>query len=103
MEANYGCAMCLCMFMMGMKGLPTACETDVMGAVSMLALLKASGVPPMYQDWDNNYKDEPNNALMSIAPIIWPALLRKSWRLPTWIFWRQRWEPTYPLGRLRDA
>jgi L-fucose isomerase-like protein len=35
--------------------MPAACETDVMGAVSMLALLKATGVAPVYQDWDNNY------------------------------------------------
>ena len=54
-EANYGCAVCLPMSMMGQKGQPSACETDVMGAVSMLALLKASGVPPLYQDWNNNY------------------------------------------------
>lgn len=62
-EANYGCAMCLCMSMMGQKGLPSACETDVMGAVSMLALLKASGTPPIYQDWNNNYKYEPNKCI----------------------------------------
>ena len=30
-EANYGCAMCLGMSMMGEKGRPSACETDVMG------------------------------------------------------------------------
>lgn len=63
-EANYGCAMCLCMSMMGMKGMPSACETDVMGAVSMLALLKAAGgVPPIYQDWNNNYKNEPDKCI----------------------------------------
>ncbi len=62
-EANYGCAMCLCMSMMGEKGMPSACETDVMGAVSMLALLKASDVPPIYQDWNNNYKNEPNKCI----------------------------------------
>ena len=56
-EANYGCAACLSMSMMGQKNMPSACETDVMGAVSMLALLKASGVPPIYQDWNNNYKN----------------------------------------------
>ncbi|MCI6290616.1 MAG: fucose isomerase [Clostridiales bacterium] len=54
-EANYGCAACLSMSMMSSRGLPSACETDVMGAVSLLALLKASGVAPVYQDWDNNY------------------------------------------------
>ena len=54
-EANYGCAACLSMSMMSSRGLPSACETDVMGALSLLALLKASGVAPVYQDWDNNY------------------------------------------------
>ena len=62
-EANYGCAMCLCMSMMGEKGMPSACETDVMGAVSMLALLRASNVPPIYQDWNNNYQNEPNKCI----------------------------------------
>ena len=62
-EANYGCAMCLVMSMMGQKGMPSACETDVMGAVSMLALLKASGIPPIYQDWNNNYRNEPNKCI----------------------------------------
>lgn len=62
-EANYGCAMCLVMSMMGQKGMPSACETDVMGAVSMLALLRASGVAPIYQDWNNNYKNEPDKCI----------------------------------------
>lgn len=62
-EANYGCAMCLCMSMMGQKGMPSACETDVMGAVSMLALLRATDIPPIYQDWNNNYKNEPNKCI----------------------------------------
>ena len=55
--------MCLVMSMMGQKGMPSACETDVMGAVSMLALLKASDVPPIYQDWNNNYKCEPDKCI----------------------------------------
>lgn len=62
-EANYGCAMCLAMSMMGQRGLPSACETDVMGAVSMLALLRASGVAPIYQDWNNNYAHEADKCI----------------------------------------
>ena len=62
-EANYGCAMCLCMSMMGQRGLPSACETDVMGAVSMLALLRAGDVPPIYQDWNNNYQNVPDKCI----------------------------------------
>ena len=57
-QENYGCATCLPMSMMGEKGKPSACETDVMGAVSMLALQLASGTPSGYLDWNNNYGDD---------------------------------------------
>lgn len=56
-QKNYGCATCVSMAMMGDRGLPSACEVDVMGAVSMYALLLASGNAPSFQDWNNNYGD----------------------------------------------
>jgi L-fucose isomerase-like protein len=57
-QQNYGCAACLSMAMMGDRLLPSACEVDVVGAVSMYALLLASGNPPSFQDWNNNYGDD---------------------------------------------
>jgi len=57
-QKNYGCATCLSMAMMGDRLLPSACEVDVAGAVSMYALLLASGNPPAFQDWNNNYGDD---------------------------------------------
>ncbi|MBN1642200.1 MAG: fucose isomerase [Anaerolineae bacterium] len=54
-QRNYGCATCLTMAMMGDRLLPSACEVDVAGAVSMYALLLASGNAPAFQDWNNNY------------------------------------------------
>jgi len=57
-QRNYGCATCLTMAMMGDRLLPSACEVDVAGAVSMYALLLASGNPPSFQDWNNNYGDD---------------------------------------------
>ena len=54
-QTDYSVATCLPMSMMGLQGKPSACEMDVMGAVSMLALYLASEVPPMLQDWNNNY------------------------------------------------
>ncbi len=54
-QKNYGCATCLSMAMLGDRLLPSACEMDVVGAVSMYALLLASGNPPAFQDWNNNY------------------------------------------------
>jgi L-fucose isomerase-like protein len=57
-QINYGCATCLSMAMMGDRLLPSACEVDVAGAVSMYALLLASGNVPSFQDWNNNYADD---------------------------------------------
>ncbi len=57
-ENNYGCATCLGMSMMGEKGRPSACESDVTGAVSMLAAQLAAGSPPALMDWNNNTGDD---------------------------------------------
>lgn len=54
-QDNFGCATCLSMSMMGQKLMPSACEVDVTGAVSMYALTLASGAPPALLDWNNNY------------------------------------------------
>jgi L-fucose isomerase-like protein len=57
-QENYGCATCLSMSMMGERLLPSACEVDVTGAVSMYALLLASGQIPGFLDWNNNYGND---------------------------------------------
>ncbi len=54
-QDNFGCATCLSMSMMGERYMPSACEVDVAGVVSMYALLLASGNPPGFLDWNNNY------------------------------------------------
>jgi len=58
LEKNYGCAACLGMSMMGEKGKPSACESDVTGAVSMLAAQLAADSPPALMDWNNNIRDD---------------------------------------------
>jgi L-fucose isomerase-like protein len=54
-QDNYGCATCLTMSMLSQRLIPSACEVDVTGAVSMYALALASGRPPALLDWNNNY------------------------------------------------
>jgi L-fucose isomerase-like protein len=63
LQKNYGCAACLSMSLLGNRGIPAACEMDVMGAVSMLALKLASGSVPGYMDWDNNYGADRNKCV----------------------------------------
>ncbi|MFW6313893.1 MAG: L-fucose/L-arabinose isomerase family protein, partial [Spirochaetota bacterium] len=57
-QENYGCATCLTMSMMGEKLMPSACEVDLDGAISMYALALASGKAPGFLDWNNNYGKE---------------------------------------------
>ena len=57
-QKNFGCATCLTMSMMGEKFMPSACEVDVTGVVSMYALVLASGNAPGFLDWNNNYGED---------------------------------------------
>ncbi|MFW5776514.1 MAG: L-fucose/L-arabinose isomerase family protein [Spirochaetota bacterium] len=57
-QENYGCATCLTMSMMGEKLMPSACEVDLDGTISMYALALASGKAPGFLDWNNNYGTE---------------------------------------------
>ncbi len=59
-EENYGVATCLAMSMMGDKGKPSACESDVTGAVSMLAAYLATDAAPALMDWNNNVRENRN-------------------------------------------
>ena len=60
LEEIYGCAVCVVMSMLGERLIPAACEADIAGAVSMYALLLASGKAPGFLDWNNNYGLEKN-------------------------------------------
>ena len=59
LEANYGCAACLTMSMMGdLLKKPAACEADVCGVVSMYALALATKNSAALLDWNNNFNEE---------------------------------------------
>jgi len=58
LQDNFGCATCVTMSMMGEKLMPSACEVDVMGAISMYALALAAQAPSAILDWNNNYGRE---------------------------------------------
>ncbi len=58
LQDNFGCATCVTMSMMGEELMPSACEVDIMGGLSMYALALASGAPPAILDWNNNYGHE---------------------------------------------
>jgi L-fucose isomerase-like protein len=63
LEQNYGCAACVTMSMLGERLIPSACEVDIAGAVSMYALMLASGTPPALLDWNNNFAEDRNKCV----------------------------------------
>lgn len=63
LEQNFGCAACVTMSMLSEAGIPAACETDIAGAVSMLALTLASDEPSAIADWNNNFAEDRNKCV----------------------------------------
>jgi L-fucose isomerase-like protein len=57
-QENLGCCSCTTMSRFDDRGLPCACEADVMGALSMHALQLASGTSSALADWNNLHNED---------------------------------------------
>ncbi|MFM8322847.1 MAG: L-fucose/L-arabinose isomerase family protein, partial [Chloroflexota bacterium] len=64
LQKNWGVNACTLMSMMSDKLMPSACETDITGVISMYALQLASGFPGALVDWNNNYADDPDKCVL---------------------------------------
>ena len=64
MEEFYGVVPCTLMSMMSNELMPSACETDITGVVGMYALVLASGKASAIVDWNNNYGEDPDKAVV---------------------------------------
>jgi L-fucose isomerase-like protein len=63
MEEYFGVVPCTVMSMMSNNLIPSACEVDVPGVLSMYMLALASGTPSALLDWNNNYGTDPNKCV----------------------------------------
>jgi L-fucose isomerase-like protein len=64
MEEFFGVVPCTVMSMLSNNLLPSACESDMTGLLGMYALQLASGTPSAIVDWNNNYGDDPDKAIV---------------------------------------
>jgi L-fucose isomerase-like protein len=64
LQQNWGCNACTCMSMMSQKLMPSACEVDVTGALSMYTLSLASQRPSALVDWNNNYGNDEDKCVL---------------------------------------
>jgi len=63
-QQNYGCNVCTLMSMMSEKFMPSACEVDVTGVLTMYAMQLAAGSPAALVDWNNNFADDDNKCVL---------------------------------------
>ncbi|WP_438482611.1 L-fucose/L-arabinose isomerase family protein [Oleiharenicola lentus] len=63
-QANHGCNVCTSMSMMSENLLPSACEVDVTGVLTMYAMQLASSSPSALVDWNNNYGAEDDKCVL---------------------------------------
>ena len=77
LEQFYGIVPCTLMSMMSEALLPSACEVDVTGLVGMLALRLATESPAAIVDWNNNYGDEENKAVVFHCSNLPKSLFKK--------------------------
>ena len=57
-QQNFGCNVCTLMSMMSERFMPSACEVDVTGVLTMYAMQLAADSPAAIVDWNNNYGDQ---------------------------------------------
>jgi len=64
LQQNFGVNVCTLMSFMSDKMMPSACEVDITGVLSMYALQLASDQPAALVDWNNNYAGEENKCVL---------------------------------------
>lgn len=76
-QANYGVCSCTTMSRFGDEGMPSACEADIMGTISMHACMLASDSPAGLADWNNLHNDD--DELVNVWHCgVFPAAFAKS-------------------------
>ncbi|MCA9258487.1 MAG: L-fucose/L-arabinose isomerase family protein [Planctomycetales bacterium] len=63
-QQNFGCNVCTLMSMMSENFMPSACEVDVTGVLTMYAMQLAADSPAALVDWNNNYGDDPDRCTL---------------------------------------
>ena len=64
MEEFFGVVPCTVMSMLSNVLSPSACETDITGAIGMYAMALASQTPSALVDWNNNYGTDPEKGVI---------------------------------------
>lgn len=64
MQQNFGCNVCTIMSMLSEGFMPSACEVDITGVLTMYAMQLAGDSPSALVDWNNNYADDPDKCVL---------------------------------------
>ncbi|MBE7042599.1 MAG: hypothetical protein E7399_03790 [Ruminococcaceae bacterium] len=74
-QTEFGIAPCIALCLLNEMGISASCEVDVTNAIMMRALSLASNTPCMLLDYNNNYGDADNKAVMFHCGPVPPSML----------------------------
>lgn len=77
-EENYGIVPCAVLSYLTNSLIPSACEVDILGALSMYILQEAADLPSAIVDLNNNYRDEKDKVVLFHCSNYPVSLLRES-------------------------
>lgn len=75
LEKALAIAPCVLLGLFNQMGIPAACELDVTNAIAMTAISAASEGPAGCLDWNNNFGDEPDKAILFHCGPLAPELM----------------------------
>ena len=75
-QMRYGIAPCVSLCLLNERGISAACEVDVTNAIMMRAISLASDTPAMLLDYNNNYGDAADKAIVFHCGPVAPSILK---------------------------
>ena len=75
-QMRYGIAPCVSLCLLNERGISAACEVDVTNAIMMRAISLASDAPSMLLDYNNNYADASDKAIVFHCGPVAPSMLK---------------------------
>ena len=101
-QENFGCNVCTLMSMMSENFMPSACEVDVTGVLTMHAMQLASVSPSALVDWNNNYGDDEDKCVLFHCGN-WAKSFLPDIKIANGRFWAASWALRTPTARSMDA
>ncbi len=97
-QTYFGIAPCTSLSLLNEMGISAACEVDIVNAIMMRALSLASDEPTMLLDYNNNYGDADDKAIMFHCGPVAPSMLEGKGEVIEHLMFKKTYGPGSGVG-----